>query len=117
MNPLRCLITGADFLDTEQNKWIHGDLHQLHDTLIFNASGCQWNQIEQKPLPDGAMAIRADYYYERNGQIVFPLEFAAFNDHANHYLTEMLNKAGGHGKGMTMMMVDVNDLEKILGGH
>jgi GGDEF domain-containing protein len=48
---------------------------------------------------------------------VFPLEFAAFNDYANNYLTEMLNKAGGHGRGMTMMMVDVNDLEKILGGH
>ena len=114
MNPLRCLITGADFLDTEKEQWIHGDLHQIHDTLIFNASGCEWKPM---PMPDGAMAIRADYYYERNGQIVFPLEFAAFNDYANKYLTEMLNKAGGHGKGVALMMVDMADLEKIVGGH
>ena len=114
MNPLRCLITGANFLDSEQNKWIHGDLHQLHDTMIFNANGCEW---QATPMPEGSMAVRADYYYERNSQIVFPLEFASFNDYANAYLTEMLNKAGGHGKGMTMMMVDINDLGKILGGH
>lgn len=106
--PLRCLITGCEFLDTEQERWIHGDLHQLFDAMIFDATGCEWHNMADKPMADGAMVIRADYFYEKNSQIVFTLQDTMFNDYANKYLTEMLNKEGKHNP-----MVMVIDLGKL----
>jgi hypothetical protein len=111
MTPLRCLITGADFLDTENERWIHGDLHQLFDALILDATGCQWYDLKDRPLSDGALVVRADYHYEKNSQIVFTLQDAMFNDHANRYLTEMLNKEGKENP--MVMVIDLGGLGKL----
>jgi len=115
MSPLRCLITGADFFDASHERWIHGDLHQLLDTMIFDATGCQWYQTAQRPLPEGSLTITAEHFYEKNNVLVFPLQLTLFNDHANRYLNEMLNKQGVPEPTVTMMVVDIEDLGKILG--
>ena len=85
-----CLITGCDFLDVAHKRWIHGDLHQLGSALIFNATGCEWNACEKVPLDSKNRIVRADQFYERNSQIVFPLEIAVFNDIAHQFLMEIM---------------------------
>jgi hypothetical protein len=108
MSPLRCLITGADFLDTDHQRWIHGDLHQLLDTMIFDATGCQWNYVAEKPLPESSMTLRADHFHEKNNVLSFPLQLTLFNDNANNYLTEMLNKVEKDlGPMISVIMVDL----------
>lgn len=86
----RCLITGCNFLDVEGRQWIHGDLHQLHDTLIFNANGCEWKRCIEDPLPAEEMAVLSPVFYEKNSQIVFPLAACQFNEAAHKYIGEQM---------------------------
>ena len=87
-----CLITGADFLDVTQDRWIHGDLHQFIDVLIFNANGCEWHPCADVPLPGDSLAVKAPIYYEKNKQIVFPILLAEFNEAAHAFLTKNLRE-------------------------
>jgi hypothetical protein len=89
MNSVKCLITGCNFVDPIGQKWIHGDLHQLLDILIFNANGCEW-QFE--PMVTTDMAVLCPDFYEKNNQIVFPLQLAQFNLAANMYVNGMLER-------------------------
>lgn len=82
----QCLITGCDFLDVEQKRWIHGDLHQMFNILIFNASGCEWYDCIDTPMNPENRMVRAEQFYEKNNVIVFPLELSAFNDVAHKFL-------------------------------
>lgn len=90
MSTSQCLITGADFLDVERQRWIHGDLHQLLDILIFNATGCAWVAAIESPLPEGSMAVRCDVFFEKNNVLVFPLALSNFNEEANRYLNKLI---------------------------
>lgn len=85
-----CLITGADFLDMNTKRWIHGDLHQLYDILIFNATGCTWTDATVDALPEDSLAVRCDVFYEKNNQIVFPLGLCVFNEAANRFLNNLM---------------------------
>jgi len=90
MRHVTCLITGCNFLDAEGGRWIHGDLHQVESALIFNANGCEWKDCATEPMPQDERAAMSPAFYEKNSQIVFPLELAQFNLAANKYLTENL---------------------------
>lgn len=37
---MTCIKTGADVYFVERNELIHGDLHKVGETYIFNARGC-----------------------------------------------------------------------------
>lgn len=87
-----CLITGADFLDPAGRRWIHGDLHQLLNILIFNAAGCKWIDGEETPLDSESLAVYSTVFFERNNTIVFPIELAVFNNNAHEFLVKDLNK-------------------------
>lgn len=86
----QCLITGADFLDVEGKRWIHGDLHQLLEIMIFNAHGCAWVAADESPLPDDSLAVRCDIFHEVHNIITFPLALCVFNGNAHKYLTAAL---------------------------
>lgn len=86
-----CIITGCTFVDSDNLRAIRGDLHQLMDILIFNASGCEWFDVsEAKPLKESDMMVRASRFYEKNSVIVFPLMIAQFNDVAHEYLVKSI---------------------------
>lgn len=91
MNSVQCLITGCEFLDPIAKRYIHGDLHQMFDILIFNANGCEWIDAEANPLSAEDKAVLCADFYEKNGQIVFPLQLAQFNLAANLYLNQAMD--------------------------
>lgn len=91
MNSAKCLITGCEFLDPIGKRHIRGDLYQLLNVLIVNASGCEWIDAETTPLPADSRAVMSHDFYEKNGQIVFPLEMAQFNLAANIYLNDQMD--------------------------
>lgn len=93
MNSVQCLITGCEFLDPITQRYIRGDLHQLFDTLIVNASGCEWVDAVTTPLSADSKAVLCADFYEKNGQIVFPLQLAQFNLAANIYLNKAMDEA------------------------
>jgi hypothetical protein len=89
MSMVQCLVVGINFFDPEGKRYIPGDLHQIADTLIVDASGCKWVPCsEESPMPADDMAVMSPFFYERNSQIVFPLAIAAFNAAANKFLTD-----------------------------
>lgn len=92
MNGAQCLITGCEFLDPVKRMRIHGDLHQLMNVLIFNANGCEWESAEENPLGADEKAVMCPVFYEKNKQIVFPLEMAQFNLAANVYLNDEMDQ-------------------------
>jgi len=87
-----CIITGCEFLDVVNKRWIHGDLHQLVDILIFNAKGCGWLDCVDSPLDPEAKMVRCEVYFEKNEMLVFPLAMSAFNDVAHKYLIDTIRK-------------------------
>jgi hypothetical protein len=111
MNSVQCLITGCNFVDPIGQKWIHGDLHQLMDILIFNAHGCEW-QFE--PMEPGDMAVLCPDFYEKHGQIVFPLALSQFNLAANMYINDMIEKEKARSKVRQAMSGGFNGNKK---GH
>lgn len=86
----RCIITGCNFLDVTQKRWVHGDLHQLLNILVFNANGCIWQFCVDEPMPEDECCVRCDIFYEKNNVLVFPLELSQFNYAANKYLNESM---------------------------
>jgi hypothetical protein len=86
----QCIITGCNFLDVDEAKWVHGDLYQFFDTLIFNYGDLQWFICAKNPLDPTTKMVRADHYFEKNGMLVFPLAIAGFNEHAHKHLMDML---------------------------
>jgi len=84
------VLEACEFLDAENKRAIHGDLHQIFDVLIFYASGCSWYSVsEEFPLPQDLPMVRAPHYYEGGKQIVFPLGLAAFNEVAHKTLVKL----------------------------
>ena len=88
----QCLITGCDFLDEAQNRWVHGDLHQFFDCLIFNYAGCQWQHNATENLNAEEKIVKCPNFFEKNNLLIFPLALSQFNLTANAYLTEMMAK-------------------------
>lgn len=93
MNSLKCLIDGADFVDQENDRWIHGSLHQLYDIMIFDMKDNIWRSLSEHPLNPNAKAMRAQFFSDINGLIIFPLLMTEFNSNANRFLNENLNAA------------------------
>jgi len=83
----KCIITGCDFV--EGGAIIHGDLHQLGETCIFNAC---LNQDGESARDYGGtpgnltVSCKAFPFFERRGIIIFPRRFAEFNQAAKDYL-------------------------------
>lgn len=92
MNHSTCLITGCEFLDVEQRRWIHGDLYQLVDSLILDASGCHWSKCDEVPLDPEAFIVICPVHYEKGSQVVFPLALAQFNAPANKFLNDNMGR-------------------------
>lgn len=87
-----CIITGADFLDPVQKKYIHGDLFQMGDMLIFNGGKNVWVDAVAKPLPPASLAVMCEEFFERQGVIVFPLLLCQFNLAANLHLNKQMDE-------------------------
>lgn len=89
MNLPECILTGCDFYDPMEVRWVHGDLHRLGDVYILNGcttkGNCDWQYGTANP---GAMVVSATQsaYFEKRGVIVFTAAVANFNDHAEQYM-------------------------------
>lgn len=85
----RCIITGCALIDTEQGRQVHGDLHQLDDSYIFNACVNQVGEAAwEYDTSTNSRAIYVANYFERRGVIVFSIIAASFNQAAEDYLTK-----------------------------
>lgn len=85
----KCLITGCTLLDDSQERWVHGDLHQVGDTYVFNTCMTEgesaW-QYRGAPADTGRILRTWGDYFERRGVIVVDAEDAALNKVAMDYL-------------------------------
>lgn len=86
------LVKGIRFF--AGHAWIQGDLHQLLNVLILDATGNTWKTKAEHPLSADDMLIRAPVWYEANSLLVFPLELAEFNLAANILLNKILLAEG-----------------------
>jgi hypothetical protein len=102
---MTCLITGCDLVDVAGGRWVHGDLHRIGHSYVFNAvllhTECLAREehrgeaawVYEPPPPstikqliiDNALAF-AHQCFECRGVIVFPLVFGRLNDVAAAYL-------------------------------
>lgn len=87
----KCLITGCELYDHTQDRWVHGDLHRIGSSYVFNAvlydGEAHW--MYDTPLPKWAKALHIDNgapYFERRGIIVVGILDAELNEHAKKYL-------------------------------
>jgi len=84
----KCIITGCDFV--AGGSVIHGDLHQLGETCIFNAcvgeDGEAVRGCDSRRFSDKIVSCPDFPFFERRGIIIFPRCFAEFNQAAKDYL-------------------------------
>lgn len=78
------LVTGINFVHPISGAWIRGDLHQLAMILIVNTAGCEWQHTRFDGEED--RAVSSGLFYEKGGQIVFPVDTAQFNVAARDYI-------------------------------
>jgi len=86
-----CIITGCEFFSPHEGKIVHGDLHRIGDTLIFNActdkaGNAEWRYVPRPWQGDMVITARSAQYFERRGVIVFEQSEAELNDRAMEYL-------------------------------
>jgi hypothetical protein len=84
----QCVCTGCDFFDPLGGRVVHGDLHHVGASYVFNscvnAKGeAAW---EYKPADNGDRVVCANDYFERRGVIVFSAEGADMNDAMTRYV-------------------------------
>ena len=91
---MTCLITGCNLVDAADGRWVHGDLHRIGHSYVFNAclkggeTAWCYEPIEQgskELVVDNILAFEHQCF-ERRGVIVFPLVFGRLNDAAAAYL-------------------------------
>lgn len=96
MNLPECVLTGVDFYDPQEVRWVRGDLHRLGDAYIVtanttNSHNCAWQYGQPRPGDMVVTAMQAAYF-ERRGVIVFTTAVAMFNDAAEAYLKQSLRR-------------------------
>ena len=92
-----CLITGCDLFIADERKTLHGDLHWIGTTYIFN--GCladgqaAWSYKYNNPEHTTArvMIIKdSNKYFERRGVLVVDINDVEFNSIARGFLNKRL---------------------------
>lgn len=93
---MTCLITGCTFLDPRYPRAVHGDLHLVGQTFVFNAclagGEAAWNY--EPRVMEGSIHLTFEPgadgcdYFERRGVIVFPTESGALSPAAEAYIGE-----------------------------
>lgn len=86
----RRILTDVVFLDPINRRKIKGELHQLLDILILDAKKGEWENAVDRPLLATDMAVQCAVFYEKNGQVVFPLGACEFNLAANMMLNKLM---------------------------
>lgn len=87
-----CLITGADLLVIDEGKTLHGDLHMVGETFVFNgvlAGGNRWEAAWSwdEPRADRLVILASGCrYFERRGVIVLAAKDTMLSDEARRYL-------------------------------
>lgn len=82
-----CLITGCDFLDLVQNRWVHGDLFRVGDTYIFNPVKDRWmNPLWHYQSEPSKMLVKSDEYVEIAGIIAVEAGLMKLSPVAEEYI-------------------------------
>lgn len=87
----QCLITGADLVQADGNVTVHGDLHKVGSTYVFNAvrtpqGDANWRR--SLPQTNRVIYVQAKDYFERRGVIVFSADDAILSTHAASYINK-----------------------------
>lgn len=90
-SPSKCLITGCEFYDAVENKFVHGDLHELGPVYIFRSvvasDGGDNNWIyDVFPHPENKILVAHGSYFDRPGVLVIQKSVAQLNTTALDYL-------------------------------
>lgn len=90
-----CIITGCDLVDLTQCRWVHGDLHTVGDTWVFNACLDKTGEAAwtDEPPPDlkttpilHIWSNDVDPFFERRGVIILNPEGCRLNNYAQEYI-------------------------------
>mgnify|MGYP000544189706 CR=1 FL=1 len=92
---MTCIITGCALLDTEQERWLWGDLHLVGGVWVFN--GCQrsceaaWTYQHAKQLSPAQHILilrKGDegVFFERRGVAIIAPTAAYLNPAARDYV-------------------------------
>lgn len=85
----QCIITGCDLI-SEDFSWVHGDLHKVGDTWVFNAvtakDGVVWNYSRRLSQCPSLVMIPGHSYFERRGVFVIDKTSAELDKAARAYL-------------------------------
>jgi methanogenic corrinoid protein MtbC1 len=80
---MTCLITGCALINGSST--VHGDLHEVGDTLVFNAclsnGEAAWRDIDVNISPRQIDITNSDYF-ERRGVFVIPVGSASLSEAA-----------------------------------
>lgn len=85
-----CIITGCSLFDVEDSFWMHGDLFEMGDVYIFNATPKSSNEPtspRQLRINDGA-----DFFTRRDVYVI-PKLCATLNPEAERYINAPLGAA------------------------
>lgn len=90
-NSPACVITGCELISSRLGTKVHGDLHQLGDTWIFNAclndnGEAAWDHSVTIDKSCKALILDGDFF-ERRGVIIAATAAAILNDAALEYLS------------------------------
>lgn len=92
---MKTLITGCDVVDSQEHRWVHGDLHEIGDTYVFNAvldnrgqsnwSYEDWDSVitSRALILHPATNVR---FFERRGVLVIAKSDATLTDAAKEYI-------------------------------
>lgn len=98
---MTCLIAGCSLIDPFNNRWAHGDLHQIGNCYVFNAclhsltGEAAWEYNEDAPDSPALTLLSAlsnSTYFERRSVIIVPADgiCAELNPAAKKYLRRPL---------------------------
>lgn len=88
----KCIITGCEFIDTQADRWCHGDLHEEGDCWVFNAclenGETAWRYDRLVSNYRALVSKTLHDFFERRGVIVIAKSVSALNQHARDYLAK-----------------------------
>lgn len=92
-----CIITGCGLYVSNENKYAHGDLHQVGDCYVFNACLSDgetfwWTPSNETPMSKIVVATDSNFYFERRGVIVFSVNSAILSGPARRHIAEGARK-------------------------
>ena len=86
-NSPTCIITGCSLFDADARVWRHGDLFEMGDVYVFNATP----MAEQDPTSPRQLRINesADFFTRRDVYVISKL-CATLNPEAERYINGMI---------------------------